>query len=152
MGISKVGMNTGSQVSMKPEATSNFTSNPFGVSFKGNVIQADVFEKAAPNMAKRISEKGKVFASAVVGCINNFNTSLSSRMNSIGSWGQKIKNSVSSMCDRMSNVEISVDVKAFTNTLKNKLFPDSQYKVKNLVKMPVENLKSMWQETEAISA
>lgn len=143
MEITKVNLNIGKQSAQKTEATNNFSSNPFGVSFKGNVIQADVFEKATPNIAKKISAKSKIFTSAIVGNINNFNNSLKTRMNSISSFGQKIKTNIFDMIEKAKNTEISVDFNAFADTVKMKFFPDSQYKVKNLVKLPVTDLREM---------
>lgn len=143
MEITKINFNIGKQSASKAEASNTFSSNPFGVSFKGNVIQADVFEKASPNIVKQISSKSKIFTSAIVGNINNWNSSLKSRMNSITSFGQKIKSNIFDAIEKAKNTEISLDFDAFADTVKNKFFPNSQYKVKNLVKMPVSDLREM---------
>ena len=122
--------------------TNKLTTNPFGVSFKGNVIQADVFVNEKVNKDKNsngIVEKSKLFASAVVSGINNFNESFKSR---IVSFGKKITTDVCDSLERIGNTEISFDMEG----IKNKLFPDRQYSVKNLSKQPVEDLKTMWQE------
>lgn len=146
MNISKINMNLGNKTNSNQEAQKTFSSNPFGVSFKGNVIQADVFQKAAPSVVNKISSKGKLFASAIVGNINNFNNALQSRMNAIVSFGKKIKSNVFDTFSKVANTEISVDFDAFANTIKGRFFPNSQYKVKNLAKMDVSSLKNMWQE------
>ncbi len=146
MEITKINFKVGNSSSKKSEqSASSFSSNPFGVSFKGNVFQADVFEKATPKITNKIAEKGKLFASAIVGNVNNFNSSLKSRMNAIVSFGQKIKTNVIEVFDKAANTEISLDFEAFSNTIKNKFFPDSQYKVKNLLKLQVDDLKDMLQ-------
>lgn len=146
MEITKINFKIGNASSKQVEqSTNSFASNPFGVSFKGNVIQADVFEKAAPKITNTIAEKGKLFASAIVGNVNNFNNSLKSRMNAIVSFGQKIKTNMVEMFDKAANTEISLDFEAFANTIRSKFFPDNQYKVKNLIKMPVSDLKNMLQ-------
>ncbi|MBE7705555.1 MAG: hypothetical protein E7Z90_07100 [Cyanobacteria bacterium SIG29] len=122
-------------------------TNPFGVSFKGNVIQADVFEGASKsNIAENIAEKGKLFASAVVSGINNFNESFKSRMNSVVSFGKKVTTNVFDTIERIGNTEITFDMTG----LKNKLFPDRQYSVKNLANKPVDELKSMWTDLSAV--
>lgn len=150
MEVTKVDLKVGKQSVQKTEAASTFSSNPFGVSFKGSVIQADVFQKAAPNVADKISAKSKIFASAIVGNINNFNSSLKSRMNAVVSFGQKIKTNVFDAIEKAKNTEISLDFGAFKSTIMNKMFPDSQYKVKNLVKTPVSDLREMWLAEAAI--
>ena len=122
--------------------TNKFTSNPFGVSFKGNVIQADVFEtakKAASNTS--LAEKGKLFASAVVGGINSFNEAFKSRLNSIISYGKKITTNVFEKIEKIGNTEISFDL----SNIANRIFPDRQYSVKNLSTKSVDELKTMWQ-------
>ena len=124
--------------------TNNLTTNPFGVSFKGNVIQADVFEKNnnAEKQSNNIAERGKLFASAVVSGINNFNESFKSRMNSVISFGKKVTADVCDTLERIGNTEINFNMEGIKNTL----FPDRQYSVKNLSNRPVDELKTMWQE------
>ena len=116
------------------------STNPFGVSFKGNVIQADVFESAKKS-STNIAEKGKLFASAVVSGINNFNEAFKSRMNSIVSFGKKITTSVFDTIEKIGNTEISLDMSG----IKNKLFPDKQYSVKNLANKSVDELRTLWE-------
>ena len=62
-------------------------SNPFGLSFKGNDLQADVFSSSKPKVQNnegfigKIAEKTRAVKSTIVGGINNFNTKLSTRFN-----------------------------------------------------------------------
>ena len=123
--------------------TNRLSTNPFGVSFKGNVIQADVFESAKKESAGAgIVEKGKLFASAVVSGINNFNEAFNSRINSIVSFGKKVTKDAFDTIERIGNTEITFDMTG----IKNRLFPDRQYSVKNLTNRSVDELKSMWTE------
>ncbi len=126
-----------------------FATNPFGVSFKGNVIQADVFEsvkKISP--ISKINEKSKLFASAVVSGINNFNEAFKSRMNSVVSFGKKITTNVFDTLERIGKTEITFDMEG----IKNKIFPDRQYSVKNLSSKTVNELQDMWKKLEATAA
>jgi len=134
-----------SKTIQKNQNTNKLSTNPFGVSFKGNVIQADVFvneKNTAEKAATGIAEKGKLFASAVVSGINNFNESFKSRINSVISFGKKITTDVCDTLEKIGNTEITFDIEG----MKNKLFPDRQYSVKNLSNKPVDELKTMWQE------
>lgn len=117
------------------------STNPFGVSFKGNVIQADVFESAKKS-STNIAERSKLFASAVVSGINNFNESFKSRMNAIVSFGKKVTTDVFDTIERIGNTEITFDMSA----IKNRLFPDREYSVKNLTNRSVDELKTMWND------
>lgn len=122
--------------------SNKLSTNPFGVSFKGNVIQADVFQSAksaAENPG--IMQRGKLFASAVVSGINSFNDAFKSRMNAVVSFGKKITTDVFDTIERIGNTEITFDM----SSIANRLFPDRQYSVKNLSNKSVDELKSLWQ-------
>ena len=128
----------------KRNISNQLASNPFGVSFKGNVIQADVFaseKKVAEQTTNKIAEKGKVFASAVVSGINNFNTAFKSRINSVISFGKKTTTDMLNTIERIGNTEVTINMEG----IKNRLFPDRQYSVKNLSNRPVNELKDLWQ-------
>lgn len=141
MQIGKINLNRlGEQTEAPKKTTQNkLATNPFGVSFKGNVIQADVFESANKS-SNIIAEKGKLFASAIVSGINNFNDSFKSRINAIVSFGKKAVTNVFDTIERIGNTEITFDMTG----IKNKLFPDREYSVKNLTNKSVDELKTMW--------
>ena len=80
----------------KTQKTNQQSTNPFGITFKGTVIQMDVFEKAdkvnentqkAISLKERMQNTGKLLASAWVGTINKFS---SLKTNAIA-FGKKIK-------------------------------------------------------------
>ncbi len=142
MQISKIGLTTKKTI-QKNNTEKRLTTNPFGVSFKGNVIQADVFETGnKTSITKNISEKSKLFASAVVSGINSFNESFKSRMNAIVSFGKKVASDTLETLERLGNTEVKINM----DGIKDKIFPDRKYEVKNLSKMPVEELRNMWQD------
>ena len=130
------------------ETVNKNITNPFGVSFKGNVIQADVFETKRDTQS--LGEKSKLFASALVSGINNFNASFKARVNSIISFGKKVTTNVLDSIEKFGNTEITIDVNSFKETLSNKLFPDKQYSVANLTKRPVSELSTMLQSEMAV--
>ncbi len=153
MQIGKISLHTTKAVQQNAEknttASNKLSTNPFGVSFKGNVIQADVFESARKNLnGKNLAERGKLFASAVVSGINSFNEAFKSRMNSVVSFGKKITTNVFDTIERIGNTEISFDMTG----LKNKLFPDRQYSIKNLTTKSVDELKTLWSGLAATGA
>ncbi len=143
MQIGKLSLHTAKTLqrneTQKSTQTNRLSTNPFGVSFKGNVIQADVFE-STNKTTNNIAEKSKLFASAVVSGINNFNESFKSRMNAIVSFGKKVTSNVFDKLEEIGNTEISFDM----NGIKNRLFPDREYSVKNLSNRSVDDLRTMW--------
>lgn len=148
MQIGKISLHTvqNTKATANTMAANQLATNPFGVSFKGNVIQADVFESAnKSNLGKDIAERGKLFASAVVSGINNFNESFKSRMNSMVSFGKKVTTNIFDTIERIGNTEITFDI----NAMKNRLFPDRQYSVKNLTNRSTDELREMWQGLSA---
>lgn len=119
-------------------------TNPFGVSFKGNVIHADVFEKVAEvaqkeTLRSKVANRGKLMVSALVGNINNFNDSIKSRMNSVVSFGRQIKQRTADAIHKIAHTE--VDFKAMGESIKNVF--SNPYSVNNLSKRPVSDLEKL---------
>lgn len=125
-------------------------SNPFGINFKGNVLAADVFESSktketnttSSNPFAQMSDKSKMVASAVVGSMNSFNEAFRSRINSIISFGRKIRDNISSSWEYAKNTEIKLDLKGLTDSITSRF--NNQYSVNNLVKQPVDDLGAMF--------
>ena len=99
-------------------------TNPFGITFKGNMIQMDVFEKTekaekamSPSLKERLQNTGKLLASAWVGTINKFS---SFKTNAIA-FGNKLK--------EIGNTKVEFDV--------------FKYNVSRLQNQPVGELKSL---------
>lgn len=111
-------------------------TNPFGMSFKGTVIQMDVFEHAQKldsiqkqsALKEKLQNANKLLASAWVATINKFS---SLKANAIAFAG-KIK---------ASSVELGSKIKQIATTpVEFDLF---KYSVSNLEKQPVSELKAM---------
>jgi len=138
--MEKITLNTGSLNVFKSFQTKRATekrnsSNPFGLSFKGNMLQADVFQvkkQEGPGLRQRIGERSKLAVSAFVGTINNIG-------NRFVSFGRAIQNQY-----RKLN-EIEISFKGIANKFRN-----DQYSVNNLMKMPVNELENMMREQIAL--
>ena len=134
----------------RKEATqkNSTTSNPFGISFKGNVIQADVFEtaKIASNKIRineRIANGGRVLKSAIVGGINSFSNAVKERANSIVAFGRRTKERISSAIEFANNYDVGEGIKSAFRSISNRLTAGNEYSVKNLTKKPVSELETM---------
>lgn len=112
-------------------------TNPFGLTFKGSMIQMDVFESSSKaqkqeeskGFGEQFQKAGKLAASAWVSTINRFN----SMKQSMISFGNRMKESAINTWDKLNKTEIT-----FTG-----LFKDS---VSSLQKRPVIELESMLNE------
>lgn len=112
-------------------------TNPFGITFRGTVIQMDVFEKAdtadkttttSPSLKERLQNTGKLLASAWVGTINK----ISSLKTNVIAFGNKIKTSTIDFAKKVqeiSNKEIDLDI--------------FKYNVSRLQNAPVSELRTM---------
>jgi len=110
-------------------------TNPFGITFKGNIIQMDVFEKTekaekamSPSLKERLQNTGKLLASAWVGTINKFS---SFKTNAIA-FGNKIKDNAIAFGNKVKeigNTKVEFDV--------------FKYNVSRLQTQPVSELKSL---------
>ena len=133
-------------------------SNPFGLSFKGNVLQADVFSSSKPKTENKesffgkVADKTRAFKSAVVGGINNFNTELNTRFNNginkIVSFGKKIGHNTKEIWRKANETNIVWDFSGLSESFKNfgKTKEVDKYSVTELVKRPVGELESMLKE------
>jgi len=137
--------------SSKAENRDNHT-NPFGVNFKGNMINADVFEPAfcgaKESIAKKAANKGRMWASAIVGSMNSVNESISRRLDSVVSFGNRIKSNVSDLWNQANNIEINLlpDVKNIINNMKERISDKHQYGIANLGVQEVSKLDAMFQD------
>ncbi len=117
-------------------------TNPFGITFKGNIIQMDVFEKTdktqktndtntANSFKEKMQNTGKLLASAWVGTINKFS---SLKANAIA-FGNKIKDNTIAAAKKIQeigNTKIELD----------NLNP-FKYSVGNLQNQPVGELRTL---------
>lgn len=97
-------------------------TNPFGVSFKGNVLTADVFETkknskisftgASANLISKAANKSRMLSSAVVGSINNFGSAIGTRLNTIVNHGRRMGEKVSNLWKQAQSIEININPKA----------------------------------------
>ncbi len=112
-------------------------TNPFGITFKGTVIQMDVFEKTNNDtnsetktnaFKEKMQNTGKLLASAWVGTINKFS---SLKANAIA-FGNKIKNGTIAAAKKIQEIgNTEVQLNPF------------KYSVTNLQNKPVGELRSM---------
>lgn len=115
-------------------------TNPFGVSFKGNMITADVFEKKEVNESPN---RGKIFVSTLVGSINAVNSAVSKRLNSVVSFGRRLRDQTNELWDKANNIEIHVDMADFLAASLPTF--TGAYTVNNLRKRPVTDLRAMFE-------
>lgn len=82
------------------DATVSNSSNPFGISFKGKVLNSDVFEssqvKDKVSFTSNIKTRSKLAASAIVGTVNStkkfFSESISKVVESVGNFNNVVDN------------------------------------------------------------
>ena len=123
----------------------NNQTNPFGVTFKGNIISADVFDKKDSDL-NETRNKRRIFESALVGSITSFNSAVGRRLNSVVSFGRRIKETTNNLWAQANNV----NMKDFLSARMQMPSFSGEYNVKNLAKRPVSDLENML--TDEISA
>lgn len=114
-----------------PRATEQNHTNPFGVSFKGNMVTADVFKSTTPKLAEKVSNKGRMVVSAIVGSMNDFSSAMSARLNSVVSFGRRIKENATILWDKANNTKIPLN---FMDAIITKMSEMNRYGVENLRK------------------
>lgn len=140
----------------------NNHTNPFGVNFKGNIIQADVFDKSEKSgisfkgaeIAAKVANKGKIWTSAVVGSINNANEAMRRILNPVASFGRTIKQNALRVKDNaiaMKNKAVDL-CKDFANTSLRIDIDAINYRKSKLNNMPVVELDPIFVRLEAAGA
>jgi len=123
-------------------------TNPFGLTFKGMMVNMDVFESqaskaqnsSAENKTGSVQDAFKKAGKLAAGAWVSTKASFGSMKQSIISFGNKLKENTISTWEKLNNTNIS-----FTG-----LFKDS---VSNLQKRPVSELETMLKaELEAVKA
>lgn len=149
--------------------TEAVSTNPFGVSFKGNIIQADVFEKSekvkkTPKKASasfKAAPQTKMTKSAFVGSMNSFNEFMSSKFKSVAEFAQRTKEQVIALYkkaqDTKFHFDLSLELPTFAKvgerlsklgkSVMEKLDPPDS--VGNLSKLEVSELRKMMEELTA---
>lgn len=131
-------------------AKSNHT-NPFGVNFKGNIINADVFETKSESRSEASTNRVNKFVDAIrVGSMNAF-SSISNRLNSVVSFGRRIKSDVANLWQQANNIEITLGVPSFTGwseSLREKF--NNPYSVDNLMKRDTSDLRAEFENILAV--
>ena len=88
------------------QTTQRNSSNPFAAtSFKGNVLTADVFESSSKK--DNISANDKLKASALVGSISGYGEKFKHMINSVISFGNRVKENVVNGWNKINSIEIS---------------------------------------------
>jgi len=120
----------------------NSQTNPFGASFNGNIIKADVFSSSAKsNIAERVSNRSKMVMSTIIGSFGAFNQKISSKLNSVVDFGKRIKAKASDAWRYLNETKISLNLGSSRNLVELQL-PETNSSVNNLMKLPVEDLES----------
>lgn len=118
----------------KTEKVENQNStNPFGISFKGTMLQMDVFDSSAKKeenstnpLKDGLNRMNKFVASARAATMNKFNSIKESAI----SFGNKMKESISSAYNKLATTEVNFDFLRNTTS--------------SLQKRPVSELEEMF--------
>lgn len=128
----------------KSENQSNQASNhtnPFGVSFKGNIINADVFEEKKSDLTGN-QNRGKMLVSTWVGSINAINSSISNRLNSVVNFCGRVKDSTVEAWQKARAIDVG-------KVMADRIAFGGNYSVNRLQQRPVSELGAMLQERVA---
>jgi len=94
--------------SKNEQSTQRNSTNPFAAtSFKGNVLTADVFESSSKKDENKVSATEKLKASALVGSISGYGERFQNMINSVISFGNRVKENVVNGWNKINSIEIS---------------------------------------------
>ena len=102
-------------------------TNPFGVSFKGNIITADVFESKEKSEKMSFGQnwvkgagrlKSRMEASAIVGSFNSMGQAFGARIDSIVKFGRTIRNNTARTWGYLKNINVEEKIADTWNYLR----------------------------------
>lgn len=130
-------------------SNNSFSTNPFGLSFKGKIQGGDLFQKAGQSsdaLKNNISEKGKMVVSAVVGSLTHiqdtFKQTVDKAFGPIIVFAQKTGEKIANITEKVSNFKAS-DLR-ISNLIKPDPYSDMSRTARKLVDLPVSKLEDMW--------
>lgn len=131
-----------------PEKTQSNHTNPFGVNFKGNMINADVFEVSSRGVGKIAETAGKISGkinklrdAMNIGSINSY---LNNRLNSVVDFGKRIKNSAVNTWNNINETMLRLGVNKEDNKLKFS-FSINNYTKNHMKKKPLADVSSVYE-------
>lgn len=135
-------------------------TNPFGVNFQGQMIKADVFETEAKSnavtnvvsgLAEKVSNRGKMVISAIVGSMGDVTTGISTRLDKVVDFGNRMKDGAANLWKQMNETKIEIKIGSPESLLKMRMIGSDYitYSRRNLDRMGVSDLASMLKETVA---
>ena len=100
--------------------TNQSSTNPFGISFKGKILASDVFvsSQAENKSMNKMSFKGKLYTSAIVGSLVSAKNIISQRMNQVIDFVRNISGQVEKIWNKLDQIEIMPSLIKSKNTLK----------------------------------
>jgi hypothetical protein len=135
--------------SSKAEQANNnpFTSNPFGISFKGKTHSSDLFVSSSPVAKHSVLEKGKMVVSAAVASLTEIKSTFKAKIKPVIDFAKQTGEKISKVATIVSNFKAS-DLK-ISNLIKEDPYPKLSKQAKKLVTKPVDELETMWHASVA---
>lgn len=133
------------------KAENPFASNPFGISFKGKILQADMFEQSVkPSVKENILQKGKMVASAVVGSLTEFKSAATQKFEPVIEFGRKIKAHTSELINTIHKFDLT---QFKVPTISKTKSEQASKEIEKLKIKPIDELEEMLtQEIENLAA
>lgn len=118
----------------------NTHHNPFGISFKGKVLECDVFESSKA-VKPAFEGFGKVFASALVGCMHTVKNINRELFGPAIEFVRNINQKVSTIWTKLNETDVRSILPVFNKNVQKELISESR--VDELTQLPVETLADM---------
>lgn len=137
--------------SSKEQKVSNnpFSSNPFGLSFKGKIQGGDLFIKSSEGLKINIVQKGKLAVSAAVASLVEIKNTFTQKFEPVVNFARQTKAQISKIADTINNFEL--DKFKISALIKENPHLGISREARELVSKPVDELEKMWQEAAVIA-
>jgi len=149
-GINDKGLGILKRVSLKKTQNNGYNhQNPFGISYKGNILTRDVFERSNQELnqqtfKEKLISRGKLYASAMTGHFADINNSVKKMFSPVIAFTSNIKNKADQFITFAKNTEVQIPSLNYDSLFG--IFAKKQTQSNNqLANKPVKELKEMLQ-------
>lgn len=131
----------------KKIASNPFSSNPFGISFKGKVQTSDLFVSSEVKKTS-ILEKGKMAVSAAVASLTEIKNAWKEKIKPVLTFAKQTAEHITNLANKISDFKVeNISLAAFKKETKA---PPISRGAQKLVIKPVSELEILWEPAEEV--
>lgn len=131
----------------KKITNNTFSSNPFGIAFKGKIQTSDLFVKSSSEGTKTtILQKGKMAVSAAVASLVEIKNTWAQKLEPVITFAKQTAEHITNLANKINDFKVeNISLKAFKKETKTPNISRAAQKLLNEHKDDVHGLAALWE-------